>query len=285
MILVGVGILTTEIRSETDTAHITETTNQTVENYMTPIIGAKVSIVEIEAPVNTGTTGAMMVTGPEEMIGLEGETVPPETDILMIGEEERILRAEILVAAEEIVDPGALETTTANPGKDTMKEDLDQETEVPTMSGTPQGMTQDQSETTPLRDPMTDPSLHTNLGTDTGKILTTGALIGMDEMKEIGHSAETEEVQEEMTDQVTGTSHLDNPPDTPEVEGIDLEEEVDLHQGMTEIAATPEVIGTEATQGRTGTAATLEEDPDLEEEEMEEEAPAGTLNRTIGLIL
>ena len=87
-----------------------------------------------------------------------------------------------------------------------------------------------------------------------------------------------------MTDQVIGTSHLDNPPDTQEVEGIDLEEEVDLHQGMTEIAATPEVIGTEATQGRTGTAATLEDDLDLEEEEMEEEAPAGTLNRTTSLI-
>ena len=133
------------------------------------------------------------------MIGLVGEIVPPETDILMIGEEERILRAEILVAAEEIVDPGALETTTANPGKDTMKEDLDQETEVPTMLETPQVMTQEQSETIPLKDPMIDPSLHTNLGTDTGKILTTGALttgalIGMDEMKEIGHSAETEEV-------------------------------------------------------------------------------------------
>ena len=28
-----------------------------------------------------------------------------------------------------------------------------------------------------------------------------------------------------MTDQVIGTSHLDNPPDTQEVEGIDLEEE------------------------------------------------------------
>ena len=191
----------------------------------------------------------------EEVIGMEVEIAPPETDTPVMGEERMTLRAEILGAAEEIVNPGALETTTANPGTDTMKEDLDQETEVPTMSETPQGMTQDQSETTPLRDPMTNPSLHTNLGTDTGKILTTGALKGMDEMKEIGHSAETEEVQEEMTDQVIGTSHLDNPPDTPEVEGIDLEEEVDLHQGMTEIAATPEVIGTEATQGRIGTAA------------------------------
>ena len=88
-----------------------------------------------------------------------------------------------------------------------------------------------------------------------------------------------------MTEPVMGTSHLGSPLDTPEVEGIDLEEEADLHQGMTETAATPEEIGTEATQGRTGTAATLEDDLDLEEEEMEEEAPAGTLNRTTSLIL
>ena len=81
-----------------------------------------------------------------------------------------------------------------------------------------------------------------------------------------------------------GTSHLGSPPDTQEVEGIDLEEEADLHQGMTGNVATPEGIGTEATQGRIGTAATREADLDLEEEETEEEAPAGTLNRTTSLI-
>ena len=284
MTLVGVEILTTKIRSETDSAHITKTTNKTGENHMIIMLEARVSTVEIEVPVNTETTGAMIATGTEEMIGLVGEIVPLETDILMIGEEERTLRAEILVVAEEIVDLGALEITTVNPGKDTLKEDLDQETKVPTMSEIPQVMIQEQTETIPLKDHMIDPSLHTGLGIETERILTetiplkdhtTGVLITTGALI----------VQEEMTEPVMGTSHLGSPLDTPEVEGIDLEEEADLHQGMTETAATPEEIGTEATQGRTGTAATLEEDLYLEEEEMEEEAPAGTLNRTISLIL
>merc|ERR1711867_427737 len=104
-------------------------------------------------------------------------------------------------------------------------------------------------------------------------------------IKEIGHTAETEEILEDTANHLTGTGRLGDLLDILVKEETDLEKEANLHLEVTGITATLEVTGTSASPEVTGTAVTLETDPDMEEGETVGEVTVERLSMTTSLIL
>ena len=148
-----------------------------------------------------------------------------------------------------------LEVVTADPETDPMKTDLCPEIETTTLTKTTQE---------DMIDPeghMIDQNLLISQETGTEVTLTTEVLIGMDMSKETGHTAETEETTPRDTED-PGLGSLDPPLGTLAEDMTDQEEDTDLPLEVVRM---------------TGTAATLETDPDLEEGETTEEVTAGTI--------